>query len=303
MGPLTSETLLPEPLLVVMTILICSLLLGIVYVFFRPLERRLARLTDTAAGMGQGRLDTRVPMTKNDEVGRLEKAFNRMADEIQQLVHARDELLRSVSHELRTPLQRMHFALERTHADDEKTRLDAAGRLERDVEELQGLVEELLTYARFKDAPGIAFSKLNVNEVVSEIVESHAPLGLSVVLAAPAHMPLMGLVETKLFRRALSNLVVNGIHHARSRVEVRTARQDDMIFIDVHDDGPGIPAAEQPRIFEPFRRGDAHRSQYRGYGLGLAIVKSIAERHGGHVDVATSELGGARFRLGVLWAA
>jgi signal transduction histidine kinase len=105
-------------------------------------------------------------------------------------------------------------------------------------------------------------------------------------------------IDARLFRRAISNLIVNALRHAHSRVEVSLERKEQVLCIHVDDDGPGIPVADRERIFEPFQRLDDERTRNgRGSGLGLAIVRRIAEVHGGHISVLTSGLGGARFQF------
>lgn len=94
----------------------------------------------------------------------------------------------------------------------------------------------------------------------------------------------------------LDNLVNNALRYSRQSISIRVGQQGDWGYLQVDDDGPGIPAAERERIFEPFVRLDPSRDRTTGgCGLGLAIVHSIALAYGGEISVGESHLGGARF--------
>lgn len=224
-----------------------------------------------------------------------------MAEELQRLIADREELLYMTSHELRTPIQRMHFGLERAReARQPGERERALDRMDRDISELDQLIEELLTYVRLKERRALPGAPVDVRGVIEELCEtmSDTPAGRALVAPDPSESPLTVTVEARLIRRATSNLIVNALRYARSRVEVTVRREGQSIFIHVDDDGPGIPAAHRARVFEPFHRLDDERTQEsHGFGLGLAIVRRIAEVHGGSVAALASELGGARLRL------
>jgi signal transduction histidine kinase len=89
--------------------------------------------------------------------------------------------------------------------------------------------------------------------------------------------------------------VENAVNHASSTIELRASTDNEMVTLDVVDDGPGVPAGQEEAVFERFHRGDAARAG-RGSGLGLSIARTIAQRHGGALDLVPSE-SGAHFRL------
>lgn len=105
------------------------------------------------------------------------------------------------------------------------------------------------------------------------------------------------MCDPKLVARALLNLIRNGARYASRTVLLAAARDaSGALVLSVDDDGPGIPAAERARVFEPFQRLDSSRDrQTGGFGLGLAIVRRVAQVHGGDVRLEDSPLGGARF--------
>lgn len=278
----------------------CGLSIG-VYLLVRPLRRRLGELSRAAYAFGSGDLTARAVVDSPDAIGTVAAAFNRMASEIQRLIASQTELLRMVSHELRTPLQRMHFALERiAKAQDSAHRLDGIRRMERDLGELDALIDELLTYVRLQHDSPPPHHAVDLPRLLAEVVETQAELAAEVCLRlrpAPAE-PKKLMANARMLRRALGNLIENGLRSARSRVEVSIGYRGSQLYIDIEDDGPGVPAAERERIFAPFQRLDSGQQRGpTGCGLGLAIVRRIAEHHHGSVLVDDSPLGGARFRL------
>ncbi len=281
--------------------LVVALLVGSA-LLLRPMRRRLDSLGRAADALGRGDLRQRVDVGEPDAIGTLAVSFNRMAADIERLVAGREELLHVVSHELRTPLQRMHFALAGLGTPDEAGRARALLRLDRDLDEMENLIGELLTYARLgHDVPAsraaFAAAPFDAAPLVTDLAERLGGQRPGVTLECRVSGPLDVAVEARLVRRALSNLVVNAVRHARSRVVVRAERAGGTLVFEVADDGPGVPPADRERIFEPFRRLAPEDGDERGFGLGLAIVRRIASAHGGTVEVGTAEIGGARFRL------
>ncbi|APR87853.1 sensor histidine kinase [Minicystis rosea] len=272
-----------------------------VHALLRPIRRRLDSLARSARALGRGELATRAEIGADDEIGTVASAFNGMAGEIQRLVAAQEELLHMTSHELRTPIQRLYFTLERLRdAGSAEERGRSLARMDRDLAEVDGLIEELLTYVRLKEPRAHARATIDLRRLVSELCETLSDMASQVTLAPPVaeEAPLFVVIDARLIRRAISNLIVNAQRHARARVEITLVEEDQGIRVHVDDDGPGVPAADRERIFEPFLRLDDDRTQSsQGFGLGLAIVRRIAEVHGGSVSVLASPLGGARFRL------
>lgn len=283
-------------------LLLAGLLAGL-YVSLRPIRHRLRRLVAASDRLGSGDLSARAAEGTQDVIGILARSFNRMAEQLQRLVSAQHEILRVVSHELRTPLQRLHFSIEQARdTPDLAARDKALERMELDLAELEHLIDEILTYSRLEEGIAIEQRRVDVGAVLVELCETLAPppgtKTLSLRGAVAAELDVPG--ERRLVRRALANLISNALRHARSCVEVAVYRDAGLIYVEVDDDGPGVPVGDRERIFEPFwRREDGHDdAPARGFGLGLAIVRRIALRGGGRVEVATAPaLGGARFVL------
>jgi signal transduction histidine kinase len=272
-----------------------------VFALLRPVRRQLLDLRRTAEALGRGELDARAAVGSRDVIGALSTALNHMGEDLQRSIAMREELLHITSHELRAPTQRLHFSLalarEAVEPDD---REQAFERVERSLEELDQLIDELLTYVRLKGRRTPAGAAVDVRPVLAALCETLTIVPSRAAIAAPVPCaePLVVRVEARLVERATSNLILNALRYARSRVQVSLTREGRAIHIHVDDDGPGIPLAERERIFEPFHRLDDERTEESpGFGLGLAIVRRIAEVHGGSVAALGSELGGARFTL------
>lgn len=270
-----------------------------VYLLLRPFERRIYALADVARRLGEGQLDTRSPVAGDDAIATLAGTFNDMATRIEQFVERQQELLRAVSHELRTPLARLFFVVD--DAQGAKTAAEKDRYLERiegTLQEINELVEELLTFVRLEgDAAPPAKEPIQTQAVLEEVARQVMELRRDLTLQV--HCECQEVVGVpRLFRRAVLNLAANAARYARERIEITCAVVGETVQVRMDDDGPGIPSEARQRIFEPFFRLDESRSASSGgTGLGLAIVQRIMALHGGQVRVEESPLGGARFTL------
>ena len=306
-GPLYQMNLYPPQLLVLSGALGLSLIGLMVYLLVRPLEQRLRDLESAATRIANGGLDTRVPSHGSDSVGRLAAAFNAMAEHLQRSLSIQREMVQAVSHELRTPVARLRFGLEMIgDAESEAARRKYMDGMDSDIQDLDKLVDEMLTYARLEQgAPALNFQAVDLNGLIDQVITELAPLRAHVrVERGPALNALDGsgaVVEAELryLHRALQNLVSNAMRHAESRVRVSYQIGRQRCRLDVEDDGPGVPETAWERIFSPFLRLDDSRTRASGgHGLGLSIVRRIIYWHGGRAQIGRSEaLGGARFSL------
>lgn len=269
-----------------------------------PIIRRLTgRLEDLERGVqrwGSGELSLRLPVRGHDEVAELTKRFNGAAEQIEQLLLSHKALLANASHELRSPLARIRMGLELLpgqQGDPAHAKLKAE--LNRNINELDQLVDEILLASRLDAA----------NSDIGA-VESVDLTGLAAEEAARVHVGLEAQAvsvqgSAKLLRRLLRNLLENALKYAHSPgaqdsvllsvSQSKAPNGQAMAIIWVDDRGPGVPAAERERIFEPFYRMRGASEKDGGVGLGLALVKSIAQRHGGTVHCEDRPGGGARF--------
>ncbi|MBP2263874.1 two-component system sensor histidine kinase RstB [Pseudomonas hunanensis] len=306
-GPLYQLNLYPPQLLILIAFLGLCLIGLVVYLLVRQLERRVSGLENAATRIAQGSLDTRVPAGDADSVGRLAAAFNGMAEHLQRSLSMQRELVRAVSHELRTPVARLRFGLEMIEsASTEQARAKHLAGMDGDIQDLDRLVDEMLTYARLEQgAPALKFQAVDLDALLDRVIAELAPLrpGIKVLRGAcqalDAQAGAWVDAEPRYLHRALQNLVSNAMRHAENQVRLSYQVGQQRCRIDVEDDGPGIPEGVWDRIFTPFTRLDDSRTRASGgHGLGLSIVRRIIHWHGGRALVGRSEgLGGACFSL------
>ena len=207
-------------------------------------------------------------------------------------------LLHSVSHELRTPIARLEFALELLDAkarDPELSRRIAA--MEGDLSELNNLVKELLDMSKLDSARSLQGASVDLDALLRDCCAALPPSQQEVACELA---PGLGTIEldARLLARAVGNLLRNAQKYAQGRIVLSARRLagGDGVEIAVDDNGPGIPAEERDRIFDPFYRLDRSRDRATGgFGLGLSIAQKAVALHGGTLRVETSTLGGARF--------
>ena len=267
-----------------------------VFIWMRPHWKEMLRLETAAQRFGQGHLNERIHFDSTSSLLRLGVAFNQMADNINTLVASKKQLIDGIAHELRTPLVRLRYRLEMS---ENLTDAEAAA-LNRDIGQLEALIEELLTYARL-DRPEVNLNlqPLDLAEWLRERMDDIRSMqpDFHVELDMPQRYN-PGVVDTRLMERVLDNLVNNALRYASQRLRVGLWFDGDTACLQVEDDGPGIPPQERERVFEPFVRLDPSRDRATGgCGLGLAIVHSIAQAFNGYVLIETSPLGGASVRF------
>lgn len=269
-----------------------------------PLARYLAspimRLQKTSRALAAGALETRVghPFNRRkDEVGTLARDFDTMAERIQELVTAKETLLRDVSHEFRSPLARIRVALALAQRKASEASLADLERIEDETERLDALVGEVMALARLRSQPVAKAERLALDEIVGEIVDDarfehpDAEIRYEAVTVPPLRGNRTELTS------AIENIVRNALNHGGSadanEVEVTLHVADGWIGIRVADRGPGVPEADLDRIFEPFYQIDTSRDHQRvGQGIGLAITASVIERHNGRIVARNRKEGG-----------
>jgi signal transduction histidine kinase len=242
------------------------------YPVVRRLTRRLERLQRGVTALGEGDLAARVKVEGRDEVARLAESFNRAAERIERLVGANKFLLAAASHELRTPLARIRMAVELM-----KERADPARKLEleRDIAELDALIEEILLASRLDSMQEhAALEQVDLLGLAAEECARYEEAELD-------GEPVSVHGDPRLLRRMIRNLLQNARQHGAPPIEMRVRNVDGSAEIRVCDHGAGVPEAERERVFEPFyRRAGASV----GAGLGLALVRQIARRHRGDAE-------------------
>lgn len=275
-----------------LVILLTSLLL------VRRLIRPLDRLSRATKQIGRGETFARLPETGPRELVTLTRGFNRMAEEIGQLLANRTTLFAGISHDLRTPITRMQLALEMLPPGTDPELL--AGLL-RDLEEMTRIISDTLDLAR---GLGIqAPEDVDLREFIDGIVTAQRNSGASIEWT-PGSCCSCSL-DTLALQRVLINLIENGLRYGGSApLELRCHCTGTAVVIEVLDRGTGIPAAELEQLFQPFHRLETSRSRHTGgSGLGLAIVRQLCEVHGWQIRLLPRDSGGTRAELQIPLAA
>lgn len=301
MGPVPMFNWMPFQLAAGITLLSMFILCLGVYGLIVPMQRKLRQVNDALDIMQKGDMTVRVPVEGRDEMANLASSYNSMSDHIQRLIEAQRELMRAVSHELRTPVARIRFGMEMLAEEEEYDyRLQQVDMIDKDIEALNTLIDEIMTYAKLEQGmPSLDFEEIVLFEVLDQVVVETEALKTNkrIELNAPP-ISLMVDAERRYLHRVVQNLVGNAVRYCDDQVLISGGvTAQGMAYVCVEDDGPGIPEDERQRIFEAFARLDDSRTRASGgYGLGLSIVSRIAYWFGGTIRVDQSPaLGGARF--------
>jgi signal transduction histidine kinase len=280
-------------LVVILVLLFVAVAAG-AFPVVRRLTRRLEVLKRGVEQFGAGELSHRVAVSGGDEVAAVAASFNVAAARVEALVQSHRSLLANASHELRSPLARMKMAVSMLADATPEQRDTLKCEIDKNVAELDGLVEEVLLASRL-DAAESPLHRDPV-DLLAVAAEEAARCGASV--ADPSEQVFV-TGDERLLRRAIRNLLENAQRYGGGEVEVGVAGAGAdvarRVSVQVSDRGPGVPDAMRERIFEPFFRLPGHAEQSGGVGLGLALVKQIAARHGGSVRCDARPGGGSRF--------
>lgn len=301
LGPVPMFNWMPFQLSAGITLFSLFLLSLGVYGLILPLERKIRQVRYALNRMKSGDLSLRVPIEGSDEMANLASSYNNMSDHIQRLIEAQRELMRAVSHELRTPVARIRFGMEMlAEEDDYDYRIQQMEMIDRDIEALNTLIDEIMTYAKLEQGtPSLDFEEIILLDLLSQVaVETEALKTQKEIELIPPATAIMVDAERRYLHRVVQNLVGNAVRYCDHKVRISGGIQGDgNAYICVEDDGQGIAEEDRVRIFEAFARLDDSRTRASGgYGLGLSIVSRIAYWFGGTIEVDESpDLGGARF--------
>lgn len=274
--------------------------LGIfVFMWVWPISRGLMSLTKAANLFGSGNFTVRAASNMSSPLAELAQQFNAMADRIQSLIKSHQELSHAVSHELRTPIARIRFAMEIIRDEhDIDLKNEYLDTMDVSIEELDGLVDELLIWARFdREQPVLNKQRQAIEPFVDDILHKYQ-------LTEPDYQftldgdckSLLVDFDKNALNKVIDNLIRNAVKYAASQIKVTLGHSPEWVTIRVEDDGKGIPEENWSSIFEPFVRLDKSRDRKSGgIGLGLAIVKRFVDLHLGTIHIAHSKLGGAKF--------
>lgn len=260
--------------------------------FVHRVTRRLRVMTEGAERISEGDFAVKVASRRGDEIGRLSRVIQRMAERLSVLVDGQKRFLGDTAHELCSPLVRMRMGLgvlEQRLEGADRERLLA---VEEEVGELARLVDELLDFSKASLAKSQeAFEPCFLYELCEEVCQREAVEGLYTIAGG---LGLEVSTNADLLKRALGNVVRNAVRYAGGKdLELVIEPHGGEVWIGILDRGPGLPEEWTERVFEPFARPDAARTREGGgAGLGLAIVKTCMDSLGGRVFCRNRQTGG-----------
>ena len=265
----------------------------------------IRRIQEGARALASENLDMRVSAGlegRKDELAELARDFDWMADRLRANRAATTQLLRDISHELRSPLARMRVALglARQPPADFPLQLD---RLEREIERLDSMISQVLKLARLQGTQETMVREpFDLDELIEEVVRDAnfegAAKNTRVILNGTVYAAILG--NRELLRSAIENVLRNAVRYSPqdSQVDVSVALEASTVDIAVRDRGPGVPAADLLRIFEPFYRvAESRDRDSGGEGIGLAITSQVMKAHGGNAAAVNADGGGLEIRL------
>jgi signal transduction histidine kinase len=264
------------------------MMLAVVGAAFWFLQRQLeplARLQTGVEAVARGDFETRVPVVREDEIGRVAASFNEMAGRVGEMVEDRERLLADVSHELRSPIARMKVALELMPEGDKRESLD------RDLREMEELISALLDREALAARTGrLAVEPVDLAKLSADVATAlgSRPPGVEAISDGPVTIEADPLLVRMLLQNVVDNAIKFSLSDSRA-VKIAVERRQGGARVRVRDDGVGIPPGSEERVFEPFTKLDRARGHRSGHGLGLNLCQRIARLHGGAVEIRPAE--------------
>lgn len=273
----------------------------------RLLSRRLRRLEGAASAMASGNLQTRVRVTRYDEIGKLAARFNEMGEQIEATDRSRRAFVSNVSHELRTPVAIIHGVAERLIDQEQRHEpIDSNGLeiVRRETEMLTRLIDDLFTLTRIEEHNlRLEREELSVASVSREAVRGLSDLAwtqrkVRVESLVPGDLPSV-LADSTRVRQIINNLLYNALRHTPEGglIVIQGRQVADQVELSISDTGMGIPEEELKSVFDRFYQAERSQRGREGSGLGLNIVKQLVEAHGGRISAESIVGQGTTFRF------
>ena len=288
---LTGIALLLLPLMVVIS--------GVgAYLLARSTFRPIDRIINAAETIGEGRdLSRRIGLPPGrDEISRLGQAFDSMFARLETSFEAEKQFTSDASHELRTPTAVILAQCEdaRRHAETPEQYAQAVEVIERQARRMSGLIAQLLQMTRLEQGTQRAAFEHADLSALTEVICEETPTA-DAVLQTDIQPDIEADFDVTLVGRLLQNLLNNAVRYGGGHIWVTLRRDGADAVLSVRDDGAGIPADLQDKIWQRFYQADASRSGENGAGLGLPMVRQIAALHGGTVTLDSAPGKGSCF--------
>jgi len=254
-------------------------------IFLKNQTRPITALAKAAERFGKGEEIEEFKPSGAAEIRQAGFEFEKMRKRILRHLNQRSEMLSGISHDLRTPLTRMK--LQMAFVKDK----DIANKLTEDINEMEKMLNE---YLQFTSSSYLEKDELfDLSDLIEEIINKYNNENISKDL--PVRIYFNG--RKNLIRRCINNLIDNALKYGQ-KVNIELSKKTTNIFINIEDDGPGIPEKEYDNVFKPFYKIDKGRAETKSsVGLGLSIASDIIRSHGGNVKLEKSSLNGLRVKI------
>lgn len=290
----------------ILRLLLVTFISGLVCYFLSLyLTKPLRTLGLAAKAIATGHFETRVGHFRGhnkDEIAELSDEFDRMAEKLGTLIRAKERLLQDISHELRSPLARLNVAIELGRNKTNQQAEKEFDRMEMECSRLNALIGEILDFARLNKATQLNLIPVNLEELINEIIDdANYECKRQQVKKGPIN-PCTLYIDARLIHRAIENIVRNALHYSPVNKDIVLSlhynASKDSVYIDIKDQGPGVPEQQLTAIFNPFYRVDCSREKKTGgFGLGLAIAARAVRLHQGDLKATNNPEGGLLVRM------
>lgn len=287
------------------------------FILTRKIVSDLVKLESGLQIISEGNLNYRVPVVRNDEIGRVAEKINVMTERLQeQLIKERAieqskmELITGISHDLRTPLTSIIGYIELLRSDSFQSKDEYMRFLQNTYNKtihLKNMLDDLFEYTRLSSHEGrIEMQEIELSKLLSQLLFEFEPLAQESDMEVTMNLvgpPVNALVDSEKIARAIDNLLMNALKYSIKPGTIRIKLQSDQSFatITIENEGPPLTSEQEQRLFERFYKADLARSTEGiqvGAGLGLSIARNIAELHGGSL-MLEHQNGHYEFRLAI----
>jgi signal transduction histidine kinase len=259
----------------------------VAYIFARRLAAPIRLFAAAAERLGRDPRAEPLALKGPAEIRAAVGAFNDMQQRLRRYVEDRTAMMGAIAHDLRTPLTRLRFRIEGL-PEEQRNKISS------DIDQMEEMISAALNFVRDTTRPGER-TPLELSSLLESLCDEMAETGAATEVESGEKVVLEG--DPMALRRLFSNLLENAVKFGGA-ARTRVFRDDANAFVEIEDDGPGIPPADSEKVFEPFYRREPSRSrQTGGIGLGLAVVRSIARGHGGDVALMNRVGGGLTARV------
>ncbi len=274
-------------LIISAVILLIVVLTGLYFV--KSICVPLVQISSTAKKLAKGDFSERLPITSNDEIGQLSRAFNEMADGLENAEQIKNDFISSVSHELRTPLTAIKGWGETLNLGyDPETFTKGMKVITGETQRLERMVEELLDFSRIQS--GHFTLQMTTIDVIAELedamliyIDKAKKEGITLTYNEPEFLCAVNGDKNRL-RQVFINIIDNALKYTETggSIDILAEKNDSSVVISVADSGVGIAPEDLPKVKQKFYKANSTK---HGSGIGLAVADEIITMHGGLLEV------------------